>query len=283
MTRVETVERALDLRRTVDAWRSNGSIGFVPTMGALHQGHERLIEQARHECSRVVVSIFVNPLQFDRADDLERYPRTLDADIDLCGRLGVDLVFVPTVHEMYPTPPACTVDPGPLAVALCGAHRPGHFRGVATVVLKLLHMVGADRAYFGEKDAQQLAIIRRLVADFNLPVAIVGVPTVREADGLAISSRNVHLSPDERRLAPALYRALCEARDQIAAGVVDPSVTKASALKRIPKDPGVRLEYLEIVNPEDMQPVERISGPVCVAGAMWVGATRLIDNVMYTP
>jgi len=150
-------------------------------------------------------------------------------------------------------------------------------------VLKLLEIAQPDTAYFGEKDAQQLAIIRRLVVDFNLPMAIVGVPTVREADGLAISSRNVHLSPHERRLAPALYRALREARDRIAAGVADPSVAKAAALARIPEDPGVRLEYLEIVNPEDMQPVERISGPVCVAGAMWVGATRLIDNVMYTP
>jgi len=277
------IEGIAALRGTLRPLRGAGPVGLVPTMGALHAGHARLLEQARRECRTVVTTIFVNPLQFDRDDDLKRYPRTLEGDLELCARGGVDFVFAPPPAEMYPSPPRCTVDVGILGEHLCGQHRPGHFRGVATVVLKLLEIAQPDTAYFGEKDAQQLAIIRRLVADFNLPVAIVGVPTVREADGLAISSRNVHLSPDERRLAPALYRALCEVRDQIAAGVVDPSVTKASALKRIPKDPGVRLEYLEIVNPEDMQPVERISGPVCVAGAMWVGATRLIDNVMYTP
>jgi pantoate--beta-alanine ligase len=250
-------------------------------MGALHAGHARLLEQARRDCRTVVVTIFVNPLQFDRDDELRRYPRTLERDIEMCTASGVDIVFAPTPAEMYPTPLICTVDVGRLGERLCGPHRPGHFRGVATVVLKLLEIAQPDLAYFGEKDAQQLAIIRRLVADFNLPVEIVGVPTVREADGLAISSRNVHLDADERRLAPALYRALCEAREQMAAGVTDPGAVKAAALARLPA--GVRLEYLEIVNSEDMQPVERISGPVCVAGAMWVGATRLIDNVTYTP
>ena len=271
------------LRGTLRPLRDAGPIGLVPTMGALHAGHARLLEQARRECRTVVASIFVNPLQFDRDDDLKRYPRTIESDLELCATGGVDFVFAPAPAEMYPAPPKCTVDVGVLGDHLCGQHRPGHFRGVATVVLKLLEIAQPDTAYFGEKDAQQLAIIRRLVTDFNVPVAIVGVPTVREADGLAISSRNVHLNHNERRLAPALYRALREAVDRIAAGVADPAVVKAAARARVTEDPGVRLEYLEIVNPEDMQPVGHISGPVCVAGAMWVGATRLIDNVMYTP
>ena len=283
MTRVEAVDRVLDLRRTVAGWRTDGSIGFVPTMGALHEGHERLIEQARRECARVVVSVFVNPLQFDRADDLERYPRTLDADVEVCGRLGVDLMFVPSVREMYPTPAACTVDPGPLALHLCGAHRHGHFRGVATVVLKLLNMVGADRAYFGEKDAQQLAIVRRLVADFNVPVAIVGVPTVREPDGLAMSSRNRRLNPHERTLAPRLYQALQAANALILSGAADVEAVKTEAIQVIGTEAPLRLEYLEIVDPQSLEPIETIAGPVLIAGALWVGGTRLIDNCLSVP
>lgn len=283
MTRVGAVDRVLDLRRILAGWRTGGSIGFVPTMGALHEGHERLIAQARSECARVVVSIFVNPLQFDRADDLERYPRTLDADVEVCGRLGVDVVFVPSVHEMYPTSPACTVDPGPLALHLCGAHRQGHFRGVATVVLKLLNMVGADRAYFGEKDAQQLAIVRQMVADFNVPASIVGVPTVREADGLAMSSRNRRLNAPERTLAPRLYQALQAADALIVTGATDVGAVKAAATDVIGADEPLRLEYLEIVDPQRMEPVETIAGPVLIAGALWVGATRLIDNCLSVP
>jgi len=283
MTRAEAVERVLDLRRTVAGWRTDGSIGFVPTMGALHEGHERLIEQARRECARVVVSVFVNPLQFDRADDLERYPRALDADVEVCGRLGVDLMFVPSVHEMYPTPPACTVDPGSLALHLCGAHRQGHFRGVATVVLKLLNMVGADRAYFGEKDAQQLAIVRQLVADFNVPVTIVGVPTVREPDGLAMSSRNRRLNPYERSLAPRLYQALQAANALILTGATDVDAVKTAAIQVIGTGDHLRLEYLDIVDPQSLEPIETITGPVLIAGALWVGRTRLIDNCLSVP
>src|SRR5688572_18034998 len=208
----ELVDAVEPLRRRLLMLRRAGArIGFVPTMGALHSGHASLIDRARADCGSVVVSIFVNPLQFDRPDDLERYPRPIDADLALCQSLGVDVVFAPSTGEMYPRPPACTVDPGPLAEHCCGRYRPGHFRGVATVVLKLLEIVRPDVAYFGEKDAQQLAVVRRLVKDFNVPVTIVGIPTVREADGLAISSRNQHLDPDERRLAPALYRALSKA------------------------------------------------------------------------
>jgi pantoate--beta-alanine ligase len=184
---------------------------------------------------------------------------------------------------MYPAPLECTIDVGHLADHLCGPFRPGHFRGVATIVLKLLEIIRPDRAYFGEKDAQQLAIIRRMVADFDVPVTIVAVETVREPDGLALSSRNRRLDADERRQAVALYAALQEADRQIASGVRDPAVVKTRAAARIPSHPALRLEYLDLVDPDRMQPVARIEGPVRVAGALWVGTTRLIDNVLSTP
>jgi pantoate--beta-alanine ligase len=230
-----------------------------------------------------VTSIFVNPLQFDREDDLRRYPRTLEADRRVCDDAGVDLVFAPAVEEVYPVPPACTVDVGPLADHLCGKYRPGHFRSVATIVMKLFGIVQPDRAYFGEKDAQQLAIVRRMVSDLNVGVEVVGVATVREQDGLALSSRNVGLTPAERELAPALVRALQTADRLIAGGESDGRAVVRAATATISGNPLLKLEYLEIVDPADMQPVERISGPVRVAGALWVGSTRLIDNVLSTP
>jgi pantoate--beta-alanine ligase len=280
----ELIESIGHLRlRLTEARRSNATIGLVPTMGALHAGHVRLIEEARHDCQAVAVSIFINPFQFDREDDLRRYPRTLDADRVLCGRFGVDVVFAPSVEEMYPVPPECTIDVGRLANHLCGKYRPGHFRSVATVVMKLFDIVQPDRAYFGEKDAQQLAIIRRLVADLNVPVEIVGVPTVRERDGLALSSRNAQLAPAERELAPVLFRALQKADRQIAGGDTDLERVKRLAAAEIPRDnPSLKLEYLEIVDPDTLQPVSRSDGPVRVAGALWVGSTRLIDNVLST-
>ena len=255
----------------------------MPTMGALHAGHVRLIEQARDECGCVVVSIFVNPLQFDRAADLDRYPRTLQADLSVCADAGVDVVFAPSADQMYPTAAECTVEVGRVADYLCGRHRPGHFRGVATVVLKLLQIVQPDRAYFGEKDAQQLAVIRHLVRDLNVPVRVEGVPTVRDADGLALSSRNERLSPEERVLARSLHGALSEARRHISAGERDPERVSAAATLRLPQDGRLRLEYLEVVDPEHMQPVTCIEGPVLVAAALWVGSTRLIDNLMCSP
>ena len=253
---------------------------LVPTMGALHAGHAALIDAARRDGGVVVVSIFVNPLQFNNKDDLARYPRTLDADVAFCRERGVDVVFAPTAAEVYPQALECTVDVGRLADHLCGPFRPGHFRGVATVVLKLFEMVQPDRAYFGEKDAQQLAIVERLVADFNLPIAVVGVPTVREADGLAMSSRNRHLSAGERRVAVCLYQALLEARQRISSGEKRPAAVVRAAAATIPRSDGLKLEYLQIVDPNTMQPVDEINGPVRVAGAMWVGSTRLIDNLL---
>ena len=281
---VEVADTVAGLRARLDRARSRGaSVGLVPTMGALHAGHIALIERARRECGCVVVSIFVNPLQFDREDDLRRYPRTLQADLDTCNTLGVDTVFAPRNAEMYPSTPACTVRIARLADHLCGRHRPGHFEGVATVVLKLLQIVQPARAYFGEKDAQQTAIVRRVVRDFNVPVDIVQVPIVREPDGLAISSRNVHLSRDERRLAASLYRALCAAQREIAAGRTDAGAVRAAAAACLADAPGLRLEYLEVVDPEDMQPVQAIAGTVRIAGALWVGGTRLIDNLLCAP
>jgi pantoate--beta-alanine ligase len=268
-------------RRLAEARQARPPAGLVPTMGALHAGHARLIELAREECGTVTVSIFVNPRQFDREDDLQRYPRTLDADRMLCDRLGVDFIFAPSAGEMYPVEPECTVAVGRLADHLCGSSRPGHFQGVATVVMKLFDIVAPDRAYFGEKDAQQLAIVRRMVADLNVPVVIVGVPTVRDHDGLALSSRNRHLTPAERQLAPALFRVLEVADREIARGNTDPAAVKQRAIAAIPSnESSLRLEYLEIVDPEQMQPVDTITGTVLVAGALWVGATRLIDNVV---
>ena len=271
------------LRSSIAASRGQGPIGLVPTMGALHDGHAALIERARRECAAVVVSIFVNPLQFDRADDLARYPRPLDADVVLCEGLGVDHVFAPSPEVIYPQPPECTVAVGRMADHLCGAFRPGHFAGVATVVVKLLNIVQPDVAYFGEKDAQQLAIVRRVVADLNLTVTIASVATIREADGLALSSRNRLLSGDERRQAPVLYQALSALRDDVGGGATDAAVALARAAAVIPDDGRLRLEYLELVDPVSFQPVRQIGGPVIAAGALWVGGTRLIDNVMCPP
>jgi pantoate--beta-alanine ligase len=280
---LRVVQTADDVRASLAIRRGLGAIGLVPTMGALHAGHARLIEQARAECLTVVVSLFVNPLQFDRADDLARYPRPLEADLSLCERHGVDVVFAPAAGEIYPEPPDCTVHVARTAEHLCGAFRPGHFDGVATIVLKLFNIVQPEVAYFGEKDAQQLAIIRRMVSDLNVPVTVTAVPTVREPDGLALSSRNQHLDEPERALAPALYRALTAARDAVATGATDAETVKRNAVATLPADERVRLEYLELVDPRTFQPVQRVAGPVVAAGALWVGSTRLIDNVLCTP
>lgn len=281
----------LDVVNTIDALRvlvyglrdAEPGVGFVPTMGALHAGHASLIDRARRESGTVVVSIFVNPLQFDRPEDLDRYPRMLDTDVELCRQHGVDIVFAPSVAEMYPRPMEMAIKVGKLADHLEGRFRPGHFDGVASVVLKLFGIVRPDVAYFGEKDAQQLAVVRRMVTDFNVPVRIVGVPTVREPDGLALSSRNQRLSADERQLAPILYKALQRAAASIDHGADDVAAIERDAAALIPADDRLRLEYLQCVDPDDFQPLTRVTGPVVAAGALWVGQTRLIDNVRCTP
>ena len=279
----EVVSAIETIRAKVNGRRSHGTIGLVPTMGALHAGHASLIQRARQGCGTVVVSIFVNPLQFDRAEDLDRYPRSLEADLDVCREHGVDLVFAPSAAEMYPRPMEMTIDVGKLADHLCGRFRPGHFAGVASVVLKLFGIVQPDEAYFGEKDAQQLAVVRRLVTDFNVPVTIVPVPTVREADGLALSSRNLRLSATERQFAPILYKALQRAAARVDQGAVEAAEIERDAASIIPADERLRLEYLQLVDPDNFQPVAQVIGPVVAAGALWVGQTRLIDNIRCTP
>jgi len=255
------------------------SIGLVPTMGALHRGHAKLFETARGENDFLVASIFVNPIQFDRAEDLEKYPRTMDDDLRVCDSCGVDLVFAPTAAELYPCEQMTFVESPVLGAHLCGAHRPGHFRGVATVVLKLLNIVEPTRAYFGEKDAQQLAIIRRMVLDLNVPVTVVPVATVREADGLALSSRNKHLTAGQRAIAPVLSRALRRTADSLTRGELRVAALRSDALGMFGQHPEARVEYFEICDPDTLQPVERVAGPVLIAGAMWLGSTRLIDNM----
>lgn len=263
--------------------KQDRSIGFVPTMGALHTGHRQLMEKARRECDALVVSIFVNPLQFDRPDDLARYPRTFEADRALCQATGVDVIFSPTAGELYPEEQKSFVDVPELTGNLCGSFRPGHFRGVATVVMKLFGIVQPDRAYFGQKDAQQLAVITRMVQDLNVPVTIVPVPTVREADGLALSSRNKHLTRAERQIAPALYRALSVAAAQVANGEHSTAIIRENAIRFLHQHPELRLEYLEVVHPQTLQPITEITGPVLIAIAAWLGSTRLIDNVPADP
>jgi len=248
-------------------------------MGALHPGHEALIGAARRECGIVVVSIFVNPLQFGPNEDYARYPRTLEKDVEICRRQRTDVVFNPAPDDMYPLPPLTFAQVTRVSEHLCGKFRPGHFRGVATVVLKLFNIVRPDRAYFGEKDIQQLAVIRRMVADLNIPVEIAAVPTVREPDGLAISSRNQHLNSAERKAAPVLYRALEEAVKRIRSGERDASKVREAAIAILESEPLVRVEYLEIVDPTEMQPLATISDSVRIAAAVWIGGTRLIDNV----
>ncbi len=266
--------------RVADARRPGSTVGLVPTMGALHAGHGALIEKARAESGFVVVSVFVNPIQFDRKDDYERYARTLPEDLAFSLARGADLVFAPPVEEMYPAAQHTTVEVAVLSEHLCGRFRPGHFRGVATVVAKLFLIVQPDRAYFGEKDAQQLAIVRRMAADLNFPVEIVPVPTVREPDGLALSSRNQRLSPEERAEAPVLFRALEAIRREVEGGCRAPDRARQAGLAVLSEAAGIRVEYLEIVDPREMQPVSEISGPVLAAGAVWLGGTRLIDNVL---
>ena len=277
---MRAVHTVREIREALEAVREpDRAIGLIPTMGALHIGHEKLMETARRECGMVVVTIFVNPLQFGPSEDYARYPRPLQADVELCRRHGVDFVFAPAVEEMYPQPQLTFTEVTRVSDHLCGSYRPGHFRAVATVVLKLFNIVQPHRAYFGEKDMQQLAVIRRMTADLNLPVAIVRVPTVREPDGLAVSSRNGYLDPEQRKVAPLLYRALQEAEKQIRSGEQDAAKIRAAALRVLGQAPLVRVEYLEVVDPDEMQPVSSVTPPVHVAGAVWLGATRLIDNV----
>jgi pantoate--beta-alanine ligase len=279
---VEVIRAIAMARKVCDAARSAGrTVGFVPTMGAFHEGHASLMRRARDERDHVVVSIFVNPLQFGPGEDLSRYPRDEDRDLSIAGQLGVDVVFVPSVEEMYPTgQPEVTVDPGPLGERLEGAARPGHFRGVATAVAKLFDVVGPNTAYFGEKDAQQLAVIRRMVRDLSLPVEVEGCPTVREPDGLATSSRNAYLSPEQREAAGCLFLALSEAAQMARGGERDAATVVAAMAREIGATPEARIDYAAVVDDETFEEVSRIAGPARALVAARFGETRLIDNLL---
>ena len=280
----------LHLTSAVDAraWtggerRAGHRVVLVPTMGALHAGHLRLVEVAHDHGDRVVVSIFVNPIQFNRADDFEHYPRTLADDEARCAEAGVHALYLPHVSEMYPPGFQTYVEPGPLAEPLCGAGRPGHFRGVTTVVTKLFHAVRPDVAVFGQKDFQQLAIVRRMTADLDFGIEIVGVPTVREHDGLALSSRNKLLTPDNRAAAVCVPRALEAAAKAVAAGhKAGPWIVDA-AVSVIEAEPVAKLEYCELRDPDTLELMDELDRPGLLATAIWFGPVRLIDNVVLRP
>jgi pantoate--beta-alanine ligase len=252
-------------------------------MGALHAGHASLMEKARTECDVVAVSIFVNPLQFGPSEDYQRYPRPLEKDLEVCKRVGVDVVFAPALDDLYVSEQRAFVEVTHLADHLCGPFRPGHFRGVATVVAKLFNVIQPHRAYFGEKDYQQLCIIRKMTQDLNFPTEIIPVPIYRDTDGLALSSRNAYLDPEERAAAPALFRALTSAQKMIEEGEKDVGIVKEASAWILDAEPHIRPEYFEIVDPVELQPVGEITGEVRIAGAIWVGKTRLIDNVPAWP
>ncbi len=264
--------------------RSAGrTIGLVPTMGALHEGHASLVRAARAAGDFVCVSIFVNPTQFGPSEDFARYPRPLAEDLRLCEGLGVDLVFAPDVSEIYQDRALTSIHVDRLGSGLCGPHRPGHFDGVCIVVAKFFHIVAPDRAYFGEKDAQQLAIIRRMARDLDLAVQVVGCPIVRESDGLALSSRNRYLSAADRQQATSLHAALQQGRRLVQDGQRDARAIVGAMRSAIEAAGPCRIDYVSIVEPEELQPVERIDGPVLMALAVWIGTTRLIDNLAVDP
>ncbi len=278
-----TLATVAEVRAACDATRAaGGSVGFVPTMGFFHEGHRSLMRAARASNDLVVVSLFVNPTQFGPNEDLGAYPRDPDGDRAVTEAEGVDVLFTPTVDEMYRTGARTTVHVDGLTERLCGASRPGHFDGVTTVVAKLFSIVGPSRAYFGRKDAQQLAVIRRMTTDLDLPVEVVGCPLVRETDGLALSSRNVYLDADARQAATILSGALYMASEAVVRGQHDAAAVRRLIVDTIANVPQVRLDYVEVVDAATLEPVEQIAPDTLVALAAFVGKARLIDNVTIT-
>lgn len=279
MNIVHTVE---EVRAQVKEWRTAGlSVGLVPTMGYLHEGHKSLIDRAVKENDRVVVSVFVNPMQFGPTEDLASYPRDLNRDAALCEAAGADLIFNPEPENMYSNDFSSFIDMSTLTKGLCGKSRPIHFRGVCTVVGKLFNIVQPDKAYFGQKDAQQLAVIRHMVNDLNFNLEIVGCPIIREEDGLAKSSRNTYLSLEERQAALILSKSLERGRELIEAGERDVETIKQAITELIQTEPLAKIDYVELVDWNTLEPVERIEGPVLNAIAVYIGKTRLIDNHIY--
>jgi pantoate--beta-alanine ligase len=280
---VRTIATVADLRAALDAERAaGGTVGLVPTMGYLHDGHASLMRAARAGTDVVVVSIFVNPLQFGPAEDLEAYPRDLERDTALCAEAGVDVIFAPAVDEMYPRPVLTTVSVAEVSAPLEGAHRPTHFAGVATVVAKLFSIVGPCRAYFGAKDFQQVAVVRRMAADLSMPVEVVACPTRRERDGLAMSSRNVYLGDAERAAAPVVHKALQAGSAAIAAGERSPAAVRELMVQIITAEPLAELDYAEVVDADSFTVPDPLAGNLRLLAAVRFGRARLIDNVGVT-
>ena len=280
---MRVLETIKQMRSACQATKQEGRrLGFVPTMGALHEGHLSLVRAAKVRCDVVAASIFVNPAQFGPTEDFSKYPRSFERDRERLEKEGVELLFAPSVEEMYPEDTVTFVTVEGLSERLCGKSRPGHFRGVTTVVSKLFHITQSDLAFFGQKDAAQVAIIRRMVLDLNLGVEIVVCPIVREADGLAMSSRNAYLSPQQRRSALVLSRSLAHVKKLSEQGERCTAKLAAAGTQVFAEEPSVRLDYFEIVNPDTLEPVEHISDPALVALAAFVGGTRLIDNIVLT-
>lgn len=276
---MKIAETVKEVREQVQAWKREGlSVGLVPTMGYLHEGHKSLIDKAVENNDRVVVSVFVNPIQFGPSEDLASYPRDLVRDAGICEDAGADLVFHPADEEMYFSDFCTYVDMDDLTKGLCGKTRPTHFRGVCTVVSKLFHIVAPDRAYFGQKDAQQLAVIRRMVRDLNFDLEIVGCPIVREADGLAKSSRNTYLNAEEREAAVVLHKGLCAGEELINSGESDAAKIIGAIREVIEREPLAKIDYVELVDWNTLKPVDTVQGEVLAAVAVYIGKTRLIDN-----
>jgi pantoate--beta-alanine ligase len=276
-------ESVAEMRKARVLMRQDRRVGLVPTMGALHEGHLSLVRAARAQCDSVVVSIFVNPLQFGPSEDLAKYPRPFERDRELLEREKVDILFTPSVDDMYPKNAVTYVTLEGMSEKLCGRSRPGHFRGVTTVVAKLFHIIEPELAFFGQKDAAQCAIIRRMVRDLNFPVEIVVGPIVREPDGLAMSSRNAYLSPQERKSALVLYRALGEVQKRFDQGERNTERLVETGKQVLSQEPGARVDYLETVDPDTLDPTSEIRSETLVAVAAFVGGTRLLDNILLSP
>lgn len=278
---MQIIKSIEELRPIIRGWRREGlSVGLVPTMGYLHDGHKSLIVKAVSENDRVVVSDFVNPTQFGAGEDLDSYPRDIERDAAICEEAGADLIFHPEPEEMYFADNCTFVDMEQLTKGLCGKTRPTHFRGVCTVVSKLFHIVTPDKAYFGQKDAQQLAVIRRMVRDLNFDLEVVGCPIVREKDGLAMSSRNTYLSEEERKAALILHKSLMLGKEMAGRGERDAAKIKAAIIQNIETEPLARVDYVEIVNPDTMENIGQMEGDALIAMAVYIGKTRLIDNMI---
>ena len=279
---MKVIKSIKELKYIINEWRREANtIGFVPTMGYLHEGHESLIKKSVEENNKTIVSIFVNPIQFGPNEDLEKYPRDLEKDSILCEKNNVDIVFNPEVNEMYSNNFSTYVDINGLSDGLCGKSRPSHFRGVCTVVTKLLNIVTPNKAYFGEKDAQQLAIIRRIVSDLNIDTEIIGCPIIRESDGLAKSSRNIYLSKEEREAAIILSKSLNEAKKRLELGERNAKIIKEIIENEILKEKLAKIDYVEVVDLLDLKEIESIENDILIAIAAFIGKTRLIDNFTF--